>query len=209
MSDSNAPDSATDSSGKAPKKKSKLPLLAIVAFVALLAAGGGGFFMYRSKAASKEKASNSKSRAAKKNAKSDDDEAPKDEEADGEKKSGKKKSSEEDSAEVSLPDDSGVKQVVELQPFIVNLADDNAARYLRLTVSLGVGEGEGGEKPDPLFTTRVRNALLAVLTTKKSDEILTVEGKAKLRKELLRAARAASEKPQVEAIYITEFIVQL
>jgi flagellar FliL protein len=68
---------------------------------------------------------------------------------------------------------------------------------------------ESEEKPGTLFTTRIRNAMLALLTTKTSEDVLTVEGKAKLRKELLRAARAASEEPKVEAIYITEFIVQL
>ena len=33
-----------------------------------------------------------------------------------------------------------VKEVIELQPFIVNLADKNEARYLRMTISLGIGE---------------------------------------------------------------------
>ena len=51
--------------------------------------------------------------------------------------------------------------------------------------------------------------MLAVLTTKKSEDVLSVEGKTKLRKELLEAAQAASEEPHVEAIYITDFIVQL
>jgi flagellar basal body-associated protein FliL len=79
-----------------------------------------------------------------------------------------------------------------------------------MTVSLGIDGAEvAGEKPDQLFTTRVRNALLAVLSEKKSDQILTVEGKNKLRKELLKAAQSASENPEVKAIYITDFIVQL
>ena len=51
--------------------------------------------------------------------------------------------------------------------------------------------------------------MLAVLSDKKSEEILSVEGKTKLRKELLQAAQAASENPEVKAIYITDFIVQL
>ena len=105
-------------------------------------------------------------------------------------------------------DDGEVKQVIELQPFIVNLADRNEARYLRMTVSLGIAES-GDDKPDPLFTTKVRNAILGIVTTKTSEEILTVEGKAVLRKEMLEAARRVVNKPEVHAIYITDFIIQM
>lgn len=101
-----------------------------------------------------------------------------------------------------------VTEVVELAPFIVNLADKEEPKYLRMTVSLGLGEGTG-EKPDPLFMTKVRNAILAIVTTKTAEEILTVEGKTELRKEMLSAARSVVDKPSVHAIYITDFIVQL
>lgn len=78
-----------------------------------------------------------------------------------------------------------------------------------MSVSLGVGEGGESEKPDQLFITRVRNAMLSVLSDKSSEEILSMEGKAKLRKQLLKAAQAAADEPEVQAIYITDFIVQL
>ena len=100
-----------------------------------------------------------------------------------------------------------VAEVVELLPFIVNLADREEPKYLRMTVSLGIGEGT--EKPDPLFTTKVRNAILAVVTTKTADQVLTVEGKTELRKEMLEAAKSCVNKPEVRAIYITDFIVQM
>jgi flagellar FliL protein len=101
-----------------------------------------------------------------------------------------------------------VSEVIELLPFIVNLADREDPKYLRMTVSLGIGEGSS-EKPDPLFTTKVRNAILAVVTTKTADQVLTVEGKTELRKEMLEAAQSAVSKPAVRAIYITDFIVQM
>lgn len=182
---------------EAPKQGSKKFLIIIVLAVVLLGGGGAGayFFLFASKTAEgseETKKSSKKAKAA--------DEEETDDTTD--KKSGSIKN--------SLPKDEDVKKIIELQPFIVNLADENEARYLRLTVSLGVGGAEGGEeKPDQLFITRVRNAMLAVLSEKKSEEILTVEGKTKLRKELLKAAQAASEEPHVEAIYITDFIVQL
>lgn len=176
-----------------PKKKSK-NLLVIGGFIILLLIGGGGFYFLGRSNAAAEPAAESKNEKARSKKDSGTEEEP--------------KANDDDSLGNALPDDRSVKQVVELQPFIINLSDAESARYLRMTVSLGIGE-EAGEKPDQLFLTRVKNAMLAVLTTKKSDEVLTVEGKAKLRKELLKAAQAASEEPHVEAIYITDFIVQL
>ena len=183
------------------KGGSKKFLIIIVLAVVLLGGGGAGayFFLFSKPAASGEETAKGKSTKKAKAAEEEEDAA---DDTSG-KKSGSIKS--------SLPKDEEVKKIIELQPFIVNLADENEARYLRLTVSLGVGGAEGGgeEKPDQLFITRVRNAMLAVLSEKKSEDILSNEGKAKLRKELLKAAQAASEEPEVKAIYITDFIVQL
>jgi flagellar protein FliL len=185
---------------KAPKK-GKGKLLMIIGLVVVLAGGGGGGYFYWSKAkaaAAEEggdesaKSEDSKPKKAKKATKEEDeDETP----------------SKGSSGKDVLPADEDVKEVVELAPFIVNLSDDESPRYLRLSVSVGIGEGH--EKPSPLFMTRVKNAMLLVLAGKTSEEILSVEGKAKLRKELLKAAQASSEEPHVEAIYITDFIVQL
>ncbi len=171
-----------DAAEEVPKKKSKKLLLIIIVAVVLLGGGGGGFYFWKIKG-SAEPAEH----AAKKNTKPAGEAH-----AEGE------------------ADEDGVKEVIELQPFIVNLADPNESRYLRMTISLGVGESESGEeKVDPLFTTKIRNAILATVTNKTSAEILTVEGKAKLRKELLSAARKVAHEPEVFAIYITDFIVQM
>jgi flagellar FliL protein len=144
--------------------------------------------------------------------------------ADGGKTAKSKKSESKKGAEVTdaggdagkslrgaLQDDENVKTVIELAPFIVNLADVEEARYLRMTVSLGIGgeDGVAEAEPDEIFLARVKNAMLAILSTKKSEDVLTVEGKAKLRNELLKAAQTASGDGHIEAIYITDFIVQL
>ncbi len=168
-----------------PKKKGKKLLLIVGLLIVLLIGGGGGFYFW--------------SRATHVQAKG----------AETGHKEEKHAAKKEDGEKFSLPEDGEVKSVVELPPFIVNLADAEQARYLRLTVSVGIGDEGGEEKPDSLFLTRVKNAMLSVLTTKTSNDVLTVEGKQKLRQELLQAAQAASEEPKVEAIYITDFIVQL
>lgn len=186
--------------GAAPAGKRSFKKLIILVLMLLLLAGGGvgGFYYWRtSRAAAAEDGNGGKKSKSGKSKKSK--EPAEDEETEEETEPSEHASSEED-----------VKAIVELPPFIINLADSEQARYLRMTVSLGIGGGEGeSEKPDPVFSTKARNAILGVLTSKKSDEILTADGKAKLRKEILEAARAASEEPHVAAVYITEFIVQL
>lgn len=201
MSGTNAAEN--NESGAAPKSKKKL----IIIILALLLVGGGvgGFFYMRKASAA---AAAEKEASEKKGKEHSDDEEASDEPEDSEESDGGKNSS-GDSITSAIPEDEEVKKVIELQPFIVNLADENESRYLRLTISVGIGEAGESEKPDELFMTRVRNAIIAVLTTKKSEEVLTVEGKAALRKQILKAAKKASEEPKVLAIYITDFIVQM
>lgn len=207
MSEPTAPETPVEKKGG---KKKKL-IIIIVGVLALVGAGGGVFYIKSAGATPESKGKGAKAARAEKGEDADKESA---EEA-GADETGKDTKADDQSAgknsaaKFTLPDDENVKHVIELQPFIVNLADTNEARYLRLTVSIGTGETESGEKADPLFTTRIRNAMLAVLTTKSSADVLTSEGKNTLRQELLRAARSAAKEPTVEAIYITDFIVQL
>jgi flagellar FliL protein len=186
-----------------PPKKSKSKLFIILALVTAVAVGGAGSFFYFQRVAKAKTETPKKSKHA-------DDADQSDEASDKGKVKGEKGDKAEkekpDSPVATLPADTDVKQVVEIQPFILNLADKDDNRFLRLSLSIGFGEGD--EKPDPVFVTRVRNAVLAVLMTKSSLEILTPEGKAMLRRELLQAVRAVTAEPPVLAIYITELIVQ-
>lgn len=212
---SDTPAAAATTEEGSPKKKK--PLLLIIVAVVVLALGGGGavFFLKRGKAAEaeaeeKEKKSEKSKKKTKDEEEEEEEEEPSPEEKAGAEpgKDGKPAKSKFSVKSLDLPDDKDVKKIIELQPFVVNLADREDSRYLRMSVSIGVGETKE-EKPDPILMTRVRNAMLAVLTTKTADEILTPQGKSVLRKELLKAARAAIEEPQIEAIYITDFIVQM
>lgn len=183
-----------------PKGGSKKFLIIIILAVVLLGGGGAGayFFLFSKSAEGTEETKEKSSKKSKAKAVAEEEEEP-------EESGGKS-----DSLKGAIPKDEEVKEIVELQPFIVNLADEGEARYLRLSVSLGIGGGEGNhEKPSPLLITRVRNAILAVLSEKKSDDVLSNAGKTKLRKELLKAAKTAAEEAHIEAIYITDFIVQL
>lgn len=187
----------------------------MLAVVLVIGGGGGGFYFWSSSTASaaEDKSDSKKSKSKSSDLELDDFENESEEEPEEDEDSETKtkkfsKNSVRDALRNSLPDDDDVKHIIELDPFIINLADETETRYLRMTVNLGVGETEK-EEPDKLFLTRVKNAMLSVLSVKTSEDVLSVKGKNKLRKELLKAAQMASDEPKVEAIYITDFIVQL
>jgi flagellar FliL protein len=210
MSDAPATNTSTENGSTDEPKKSKKLLVIIIVILLVVGGGVGGFFfLRRASSTTKEEAKGKKSKKSKAE-KEEPAEGSEESKEEGEPKVKTEKTSDTKSDSISLPDDEEVKHVIELQPFVVNLADVDQARYLRLTVSLGIGEREDGEEtPNPIFMTRIRNAILSVLTAKTSEDILTNQGKITLRKELLKATQEASEEPKVVAIYITDFIVQL
>jgi len=115
------------------------------------------------------------------------------------------------SADKNDPSRPEVKAVLRLESFLVNLADPEQNRFLRLGIELGLekelpkAEGEGNSLP----MARVRDTVLGVLTTWQSSALLAPDGKAKLKEELLRALRERVPELAVSEIYFTDFLVQL
>jgi len=105
-----------------------------------------------------------------------------------------------------------VKAVLHLETFVVNLADPEENRFLRVGIDLGLEdplsaqEGKGGEGAVP--TACIRDCILAVLSTWHSDALLAPEGKQKLKDELVRALRARVPELGVREVYFTDFLVQ-
>lgn len=98
-----------------------------------------------------------------------------------------------------------------LGEFVVNLADKDELRYLKTTIVLAVsGEvpsagGHGGESgPSPA----VRDAVIAVLSSKRFGELNTPEGKVKLKKELISAVNDRLEGCKAVDVYFNDFAMQ-
>ena len=102
---------------------------------------------------------------------------------------------------------SEVKSVLHLEPFVVNLAAPEERAYLRVGIDLGL-KGEMQKNSEVAPTALVRDTLLGVLTTCSPQDLLTAEGKAKLRQELLQALQARAPTLGVEEVYFTEFLIQ-
>ncbi len=100
---------------------------------------------------------------------------------------------------------------VHLDTFTVNLADPEESHFLRITMDLGLGHPpkDAGEKGAGGFpTARARDAILSVLAVGKADVLMTPEGKAQLKHDLIQALQESVPESDVRAVYFTEFLVQ-
>jgi flagellar FliL protein len=100
-----------------------------------------------------------------------------------------------------------VNAVLHLEPFVVNLADPEEKAYLRVGIDLGLRE-EVQKDSGALPTALVRDTLLSVLTSCDPNQLLTVEGKSKLREDLLQAVQKRAPGLGVNEVYFTEFLIQ-
>ncbi len=95
----------------------------------------------------------------------------------------------------------------DVEPFIVNLADMQEVRYLKITVKLELETQEASVE----LTSRmpqIRDTVLVLLTSKDSASIRTSQGKFQLRDEITQRINSFLPKPSVRTVYFTDFVVQ-
>jgi flagellar FliL protein len=118
----------------------------------------------------------------------------------------------EDGEEADAAENDGEGPVEDLPPavlpldtFIVNLQVKGS--FLKTTLQL---EFDEPELPHTIEhdTPKIRDAIIRVLSSKAAPDILSTEGKEKLREELKRAVNEALKSEDVTQVYITEFIIQ-
>ena len=102
-----------------------------------------------------------------------------------------------------------VKGTLALEPFLVNLADTEEIRFVKSTFQLGLAEELSEKEKDTVAIAAMRDSIITLLSSKTADQILTPQGKDKLREEIL--TRVNSVAPQMKAVevYIVDFVVQL
>jgi flagellar protein FliL len=108
------------------------------------------------------------------------------------------------------------RAVLPLESFTVNLADAEEGRFLRATLSLGV-EGQlptiARSENKPVETSTVsmatiRDSIITVLAQCTSNQLLSPDGKAKLKSDLINSLNRDVPELRVRDVYFTEFLVQ-
>ncbi len=215
------PEAKADDKGK---KKGGNKLFLIIGVVVLLLGGGGGYWwLAKSAAAEGEHAEGAEGEAGGEHADADSHDA--DAEHDEEEPPAKKKKRKKNKQAAAM---------VDLDPFVVNLADPAGNRYVKARISLGVDEAEaaaelgggggdaaagahggGGGEEDPgaaaahaLTKTRVRAVILEILASYTAEEITSRDGKTSLKEEIIEEVSALLHNGEVMEVLLTDLIVQ-
>lgn len=106
---------------------------------------------------------------------------------------------------------SRVKSTMNLDAFLVNLADEENARFVKATFRLGLDQAGLGERlaGDTVVVSAARDKIISILTTKTSEQLLSVEGKEKLRAEIRDLLNPLLPSGRIVEVYIMDFVVQL
>jgi len=121
----------------------------------------------------------------------------------GEKAEGEKHAKDEHAEE--HVEESG--PVVELEPFLLNLADRDDLRFLKVSIKLELDRPE--EKTDyPAKVPAIRDALLVLLSSKESQLLRTVNGKRRIREEIMTRVNGVMNKGKISNVFFTDFIIQ-
>jgi flagellar protein FliL len=102
-----------------------------------------------------------------------------------------------------------VKATLALEPFLVNLADTDESRFVKGSFQLGLAEELGEKEKDPVAIAAMRDSIITLLSSKTADQILTPQGKDKLRDEIRTRINSVSPQIKVLEVFIVDFVVQL
>jgi flagellar FliL protein len=97
--------------------------------------------------------------------------------------------------------------IYSLESMIVNLADTEFPRYLKIKIDL---ESEK-PKPDEEFEKRlpqIKDAIITILTSKTFSDISEPKGKMQLKEEIILKSNQLFQTFNVKTVYFTEFVVQ-
>lgn len=113
----------------------------------------------------------------------------------------------EEATTAQTPPPNAVGEMVALDPFVVNLADPKGNRYLKMTISMEVETVEAAERAKKL-APKLRDIVIMMLTSLSFEEVMTPEGKLRIRDELLDRFNRVTKPDRIKNIYFSEFVVQ-
>ena len=95
----------------------------------------------------------------------------------------------------------------QLQPFIVNLLDEEGRRYLKVTMDLALDSKETIQEVEDKMAS-IRDTIIMILTNKGFKDVCNISGKTKLREEIKRGINNVLESGNVIDVYFSEFVIQ-
>jgi len=109
-------------------------------------------------------------------------------------------------AEVKKESQAEVESVVAMKPMVVNV-QGGGGRFLKVNIELKTGNKDAATEILKRMG-QVRDQLISTLTTKRANEISTVEGKRKLKQEIIRKTNRIIKSGKVKKVFFTDFVMQ-
>lgn len=100
-----------------------------------------------------------------------------------------------------------IGEMLVMEPFVVNLADPKGKRYLKVKIELELENKEAVDKATKV-SPKLRDMVIMMLTSLGFEEVMTPEGKIRVRDELLERFNEIMRPDHIKNIYFTEFVVQ-
>jgi flagellar protein FliL len=181
--------------GEAPKKsKKKLIIIAGISVLLLAVLGAGGYFGYKWWMGKKAQAGGDNATEQVAGA---GGHGEKKAEAGG---SGDKKD------EKGAPAGDGT-ELVSIPPFLVNLADPQGRRYLKLALDIEVKDKATADLLNKSMP-KIKDSLLLLLSSKTYEDLASLENKILLKKEIVERLTLVLGEQKVSRVYITEIVIQ-
>jgi flagellar FliL protein len=94
-----------------------------------------------------------------------------------------------------------------MEPFVINLQDNQGERYLKLVIQLEISDPLGVKELD-LLKPKMRDNILDLLSAKTLKELMDTGGKQRLREEIMMRLNSIVMTSKITKIYFTDFVVQ-
>ncbi len=94
-----------------------------------------------------------------------------------------------------------------MEPYIVNLRDNNGERYLKVVMQLEMSNPELVSELN-LLKPKLRDSTLDLLSAKSYQELQEFSGKQKLREDIMMRINSFLTSGKIVRIYFTDFVIQ-
>jgi flagellar FliL protein len=189
-------EAAPEAEGAPPKKKRGLIKIILLVLI-LLALGGGGFFAYTKffKAPAAPVAEGAEAEHAAEPAKAESGHGGGGGKA---KEGGHGKEGDKGGA---------ASNMVTLQPFVVNLADPQGRRYLKLNLDVECRNVDAAKQLTDV-QPKVRDAVILLLSSKSYADLSSLESKILLKEEIVERINQVVGAAKTTKVYFTDMVIQ-
>ncbi|MBU1042677.1 MAG: flagellar basal body-associated FliL family protein [Proteobacteria bacterium] len=101
----------------------------------------------------------------------------------------------------------GGGELVSIPPFLVNLADPQGRRYLKLALDVEVKDKLAADELNKNMA-KIKDSLLLLLSSKTYEDLASIENKILLKKEIVERMTLVLGEQKVMRVYITEIVIQ-